>query len=59
MIENNLIKAGKAKSNNLMLFHGTKQKFTSGILKEGFKNSTNGWYGQGVYMTLCSLTDVR
>ena len=45
MIENNLIKAGKAKSNNLMLFHGTKRKFTSGILKECFKNPTNDWYG--------------
>ena len=26
----------------------------SGILKEGFKNSKSGWFGQGVYMTECS-----
>ena len=38
------------KSNNLMLFHGTDEKGANGILKEGFKNSSFGRFGQGVYM---------
>ena len=37
-----------------MLFHGTNQKGVEGILKQGFKNSKKGWFGQGVYMTDCS-----
>ena len=32
VIKNNSINAAKSKSNNLMLFHGTKRKFASGIL---------------------------
>ena len=34
-----------------MLFHGTNKEGVVGILKEGFKNSPKGWFGQGVYMT--------
>ena len=45
------------KSNNLMLFHGTKNKdHATGILKEGFRNSESGYFGKGVYMTECSCT---
>ena len=39
--------------NNLMLLHGTSENFVNGILKNGFLNSKNGWYGKGVYMTDC------
>ena len=52
--ENNPIKAVNEKRNNLMLFHGTNKKGVTGILKEGFKNSKRGWFGQGVYMSDCS-----
>ena len=38
------------KSNNLMLFHGTSQESAAGILKNGFKNSEEGFFGKGVYM---------
>ena len=40
-------------SKNLMLFHGTKVN-PALILQKGFKNSTGGKYGRGVYMTDCS-----
>ena len=52
--ENNSIKAVNMKRNNLMLFHGTDKESATGILKEGFKNSKRGWFGQGVYLTDCS-----
>ena len=39
--------------NNLMLLHGTSEKYVNGILKKGFLNSEKGWYGRGVYMTDC------
>ena len=52
--ENNLIEPTEEKRNNLMLFHGTNRKGAVGILKEGFRNSTEGWFGQGIYMTDCS-----
>ena len=52
--ENNPKEPAEAKDNNLMLFHGTNRKGAVGILKEGFKNSEKGWFGQGVYMTDCS-----
>ena len=43
------------KSNNLMLFHGTKNKdHAIGILKKGFRNSEGGYFGKVVYMTECS-----
>ena len=59
VIENNPIKEVEAKRNNLMLFHGTSRKGATGILKEGFKNSEKGWFGQGVYMTDCSNVAFR
>ena len=37
-----------------MLFNITSRKGATAILKEGFKNSARGWFGQGVYMTDCS-----
>ena len=36
---------------HLLLLHGTKGQNIQGILKEGFKPSTDGTYGTGVYMT--------
>ena len=52
VIENDPMTANS--KNNLMLFHGTKNKETAAsILKEGFKNSLKGWFGRGVYMTDC------
>ena len=51
---NNPVKNVEEKSNNLMLFHGTCEKGAIGILKEGFKNSEEGWFGKGVYLTHCS-----
>ena len=59
VIENNPIKSVDEKSNNLMLFHGTKWKHVDGILKEGFKNSKKGGCGKGVYMTDFSSTALR
>ena len=52
VIENDPMTANS--KNNLMLFHGTNKEGVVGILKEGFKNSPKGWFGQGVYMTECS-----
>ena len=49
--EKNPIEAVDEKSNNLMLFHGTTKNGVTGILKDGFKNSERGWFGQGVYLT--------
>ena len=54
ILENNPITKSSEKRSNFMLFHGTNQKGVEGILKEGFKNSKKGWFGQGVYMTDCS-----
>ena len=42
------------KSDNLLLFHGTNSQNALGILEEGFKPSTGGKYGPGVYLTDCS-----
>ena len=39
------------KSDNMLLFHGTNRKNAIGILEEGFRPSTNGRYGPGVYHT--------
>ena len=54
IIESNKAKILKEKRNNLMLFHGTSSRGVEGILTEGFKNSKNGWFGKGVYLTDCS-----
>ena len=57
VVENGPTKTEEEKSNNLMLFHGTKNKdHATGILKEGFRNSESGYFGKGVYMTECSCT---
>ena len=50
--------------NNLMLFHGTTVENSVGILREGFKNSEEGRFGKGLYLTACSdeaitYTDIR
>ena len=47
------------KSNHLLLFHGTTRINAIGILKEGFKASTQGIHGPGVYMTASSTCAVR
>ena len=39
------------KSDNLMLFHGTSRVNAVGILEEGFKPSSRGKHGPGVYLT--------
>ena len=52
--EKNRTESTYGKANNLMLFHGTKEKYVEGILKRGFENSRQGWFGKGVYMTDCS-----
>ena len=54
IIENRPTTTVHKKRKNLMLFHGTNERGVEGILKEGFKNSKKGTYGQGVYMTDCS-----
>lgn len=59
IIENHQTKTLEEKRNNLMLFHGTNKNGVEGILKEGFKNSKEGWFGPGVYMTDCSDTACR
>ena len=46
VIENNPDKTLNENRSNLMLFHGTKEKNVSKILKSGFKNSKKGWYGK-------------
>ena len=56
IVENNPKTNLKEKRNNLMLFHGTNSIGVERILKEGFKNSTKGWFGKAVYMTDCSYT---
>ena len=43
--------ASDQKSDNLMLFHGTSRVNAVGILEEGFKPSTQGKHGPGVYLT--------
>ena len=53
VFQTNLTKTTDENSNNLMLLHGTSKKGTTGILKEGFRNSEKGWFGKGVYMTDC------
>ena len=54
IIKSNKAEILKEQQNNLMLFHGTNCKGVEGILTEGFKNSKEGWFGKGVYMTDCS-----
>ena len=41
----------KRKSDNMLLFHGTNRKNAVGILEKGFKPSSWGLYGPGVYLT--------
>ena len=47
---------GIHKNGNLLLFHGTNHESTVGILEKGFKPSTMGMYGRGVYLTERSYT---
>ena len=60
----NLKRADVDHTNNKMLLHGTPVKNSAGILREGFKNSEDGRYGRGLYLTACSdvaitYSDVR
>ena len=41
-------------NDNLLLFHGTNRVNAIGILENGFKPSTRGIHGPGVYLTECS-----
>ena len=41
-----------------MLFHGTTSVNSIGILEEGFKPSSQGKHGPGVYLTECSSATV-
>ena len=41
-------------NNNLVLYHGTSFNNSAGILKNGFRISQRGYYGQGVYLTECT-----
>ena len=54
LVETNPNKVVNEKRKNLMLFHGTNIIGAMGILKKGFRNSSEGWFGKGVYMTDCS-----
>ena len=45
---------GKKLDNAHMLFHGSGPSGIGGILRRGFKNSEQGYFGKGVYMTECS-----
>ena len=58
MNENNSVKAVDVKCNNLMLFHGTSVTGADEILKNGYENSKQGWFGEGVYMTDCGQVGV-
>ena len=42
------------KTSSLLLLHGTKAENVNKILRDGFKPSTEGKYGCGVYHTNCS-----
>ena len=42
------------KSDNILLFHGTSVTNAVGILEKGFKSSTSGLHGPGVYLTASS-----
>ena len=44
----------KRKNNNILLFHGTDIDSAVGILEGGFKPSTEGKFGPGVYLTASS-----
>ena len=39
---------------NTLLFHGTNVTNAVGILEKGFKSSTSGLHGPGVYLTASS-----
>lgn len=59
IIEDHPTKSSYGKRNNLMLFRGTEEKYVEGILKEGFENTHQEWFGKGVYMTDCSSTPTK
>ena len=54
VIERGSDETSQQKSDNLLLFHGTTRKNAVGILEKGFKASTGGLYGPGVYLTASS-----
>ena len=41
---------------NMLLYHGTSSLACTSILREGFRPSTIGWYGRGVYLTASPST---
>ena len=49
----------RSKQNNKLLFHGTNIDSGLGILEEGFKPSSRGKFGSGVYLTASSRCAVK
>ena len=47
-------KTDDEQTNNMMLFHGSTVENSVGILENGFKNSDDGKWGKGLYLTACS-----
>ena len=56
VIERGSVDTGKQKSDNMLLFHGTNRRNAVGILEEGFRPSTGGSFGPGVYLTASPST---
>ena len=56
VIEGDSDQKTKQKSDNMLLFHGTSVNGVRGILKEGFRPSTGGSFGPGVYLTASPST---
>ena len=44
------------KDENMLLYHGTNSLACTSILREGFRPSSTGWYGRGVYLTASPST---
>ena len=49
--ERKVIQTSEHESENMLLFHGTSCDSAVGILEKGFRPSTKGKYGAGVYLT--------
>ena len=54
VVERNSDERSEQKNRNMLLFHGTNLDGVVGILQEGFRPSTAGHCGPGVYLTASS-----